>query len=161
MREIQGDLFEQQAEAIVIPTNTELVWRENGTVPISVMGAGVAKAAAERFAPGNTTNPLGRELGRRINLYGGEHIYAIQRCGLLWPYYVCLPTKRDWRKPSDLILIWDMVDELVQLTNTMGWQAVAMPRLGCGWGGLDWARVKPYLARTLDDRFIVVDLKGD
>ena len=35
--------------------------------------------------------------------------------------------------------------------------SIYLPHVGCGLGGLDWAKVGPALAGVLDDRFIAVD----
>jgi O-acetyl-ADP-ribose deacetylase (regulator of RNase III) len=150
VREIDGDLFAyDDADAIVIPTNTETVRTREGLTH-AVMGAGIAKVAADRWE----TLPIA--LAARMAAHGKEHVYAFDL------YFgsasvVCLPTKRDWRKPSDIDLIWRMVDELKIVTRTMGWESVALPRLGCGRGGLDWeTQVRRVLVELLDDRFIVV-----
>lgn len=157
MREENGDLFEVYPDAFVIPTNTQTT-----PIPIrrdiygcrAVMGAGLARQAAKKY------EWLAAWLGERIVTTGGEHIYAIKTDDDM-PYLICLPTKRHWKNPSDLYLIVDMVKELKDLTRMLGWSEVTLPRLGCGYGGLDWEReVKPILSGLLDNRFVVVHKEG-
>lgn len=143
MREEAGNLFAVKADAIVIATNWTT--KQNGD---AVMGAGVAKQAAQRW------RWLPTFLGDVIR-HHQIAVHAIRSED--GPHIVALPTKRDWRNPSDLALIGTMVQQLVWFATEYGWQTVALPRLGCGHGGLDWAvQVRPLLAEILDDRFIVV-----
>lgn len=46
---------------------------------------------------------------------------------------------------------------MVDLVNRHDWGTVALPRIGCGLGGLSWQDcVQPMLAQHLDDRFVVL-----
>ncbi len=156
MREITDDLFEVGANAIVIPTNTEI--KLDKGLDVAIMGAGLAKAAADRYPC------LPRWLAQRMMQSGREHVYVFDDIDMIegdGHHIVCLPTKRNWKDQSSPGLIYDMVAELVFLTNAMGWQNVALPRLGCGLGGLDWeTQVGALIGWKLDDRFTVVDLNG-
>lgn len=62
-----------------------------------------------------------------------------------WRWVALAATQDDWRKPSDLGWIESICLEFV-LTST-GWgDGIAVPKLGCGLGGLDWeAAVKPVM----------------
>lgn len=142
MRELTGDLFSYPADAVCIPVN----WRtkRNGD---AVMGAGVAKQAAERWPE------LPGFLGRVIR-HHELAVHAIRSDD--GPYLVMFPTKQDWREPSSTALIERMVTQLVWFTTEYGWRTVVLPRLGCGHGGLDWSDVRPVLERHLDSRFVVL-----
>jgi hypothetical protein len=61
---------------------------------------------------------------------------------------------------STLERIEQSCKELVALANLHKLNTVLITRAGCGNGGLDWNDVKPVMAKLLDDRFIVVDIKG-
>jgi O-acetyl-ADP-ribose deacetylase (regulator of RNase III) len=157
MRESTGDLFEDiTADAIVIPTNTEMKLLRG--FDVAIMGAGLAKAAAERYPclPG--------WLADRMLRTGREHVYVFDDIEMVehdGHHVVCLPTKRNWRDASNLGLIYEMCGELVAVTTAMGWKTVALPRLGCGLGGLDWElQVGPLIGHKLDDRFCVVTPEG-
>lgn len=149
MREERGDLFKHQADAIVIPIN----WRTKRSGE-AVMGAGVAKVAAARWSW------LPRHLGRHITCDRKTVRVFIDRTAKFdegGPEIIGLPTKYDWRQRSELGLILDGVRDLVQIADTSKWATVALPRVGCGLGGLDWeSQVRPLLAERLDNRFVVL-----
>jgi O-acetyl-ADP-ribose deacetylase (regulator of RNase III) len=133
---------------VCIPVNWTT--KRNGE---AVMGAGVAKQAAERWPW------LPRHLGRHIRCQPQEPRLFLDRTASLdenGPELLGLATKRDWRDPADMGLIEAGVNALAIVTNACGWRTVALPRLGCGLGGLRWEDVKPILACYLDDRFVVV-----
>lgn len=146
MREEAGDLFTYPADAIVIPTNTTV--RRDGR---AVMGAGVAKQAAERWPwlALSLGNRLRRDSPRRAAMTYFEVGETLS--------VVCLPTKRDWRDPADLDLIRIEAGRLVACADLCRWRTVALPRLGCGLGGLDWETdVRLILSPILDGRFVVL-----
>lgn len=147
MRTATGDLWTYPAQAIVIPIN----WRtkKNGE---AVMGAGVAKQAAQRWPW------LPRHLGLEIAASKAPKfcIDLTARMESDGPVILSVPTKRDWRDPADLGLIALAPAFLVTMADHYDWQTVALPRLGCGLGQLRWEDVRPVLAPILDDRFVVV-----
>lgn len=142
LHEVCGNIWDYPAAIVVIPTN--------GFVNISgraVMGAGLALQAANRYPD------LPEVLAKCIHV-SGNHVHVIRH------NIVAFPTKEHWRDPSSLGLIEAGALELASLANMLDWRArwsVALPRLGCGLGGLRWAHVKPILEKYLDDRFVVVD----
>jgi len=146
MKYVQGDLWKTAHENsgwIVVPTN--MLCRKDGK---AVMGAGVAKDAAELY-PDLPVN-LGEYLrsGAKPLLYIEHPI-------------ICLPTKVDWRDPSDLDLIENGCFELANFARVLhslnNYSPIYLPRLGCGLGGLNWERqVRPVLDVILDDRFVLV-----
>lgn len=118
---------------VVVPTNTEV--RRDGS---AVMGAGVAKAAAERFAE------LEQRYGRCLR--ADRPFTAFSDLRLL-----LAPTKQRWRQPSTL----DMVDEAA--ARVRRWSdahpaegMIAVPAFGCGRGGLGWDVVEPVLRAHLN-----------
>jgi O-acetyl-ADP-ribose deacetylase (regulator of RNase III) len=153
MREDRGDILTYQADAIVIPTNT--VYRmKNKNKAIAVMGAGLAKQAALKWPQ------LVLALGANLMADDWEHPFVhtftpIEQHGT--PIVFALPTKRHYRDESSLELISSGLDKLVHLVNTQDLKNIAVPRLGCGLGNLDWdTEVKPLMESKLDDRFVVV-----
>lgn len=137
MIEVRQDLWEVPADVRCVTTNGTVTRAGN------VMGGGCAREAAERYpdAP--------RALGELI-LCHGNHVY------LLNAELVAFPTKDEVRDPSTVERIRQSIDELIALTDLYGWRKVALPRPGCGLGGLTWSDVLPILA-PLDDRFLIVD----
>jgi O-acetyl-ADP-ribose deacetylase (regulator of RNase III) len=64
----------------------------------------------------------------------------------LFPKYIInFPTKRHWRGKSQLADIKAGLQTLIQEVKRLGIKSIAIPPLGCGNGGLDWAEVKPLI----------------
>jgi O-acetyl-ADP-ribose deacetylase (regulator of RNase III) len=62
------------------------------------------------------------------------------------PHYIInFPTKDHWRGNSRLEYIRDGLVDLVAKVQELGIKSLAMPPLGCGNGGLDWADVRPMI----------------
>jgi O-acetyl-ADP-ribose deacetylase (regulator of RNase III) len=64
-------------------------------------------------------------------------------------YVINFPTKRHWRASSRLTDIERGLDDLVRIIRELQITSVALPPLGCGNGGLDWADVKPRIRSAL------------
>jgi len=64
--------------------------------------------------------------------------------------YVCLPTKRHWRNPSQLDWIEIATRALAKNYWRHGITTLAIPALGCGLGELAWEDVKPILVHYFD-----------
>jgi O-acetyl-ADP-ribose deacetylase (regulator of RNase III) len=60
-------------------------------------------------------------------------------------YLINFPTKRHHREPSYLEDIESGLVALVEMVANLGIDSLAIPALGCGLGGLDWARVRPLI----------------
>jgi O-acetyl-ADP-ribose deacetylase (regulator of RNase III) len=142
MKVIEGDLFEQEADAICITTNGTL--RKDGRC---VMGKGCALGVVKRF-PG-----IDKILGDRIAT-AGNHIYCLRMNNA--PHIYSFPVKHHWAHPADIVLIARSARELLLITRVMGYKNIVIPRPGCGAGGLSWEVVGPVLQEILDDRFKVI-----
>ena len=59
------------------------------------------------------------------------------------------PTKGHWTAGSRLADIERGLDDLVSVIRREGTQSIAVPPLGCGNGGLDWAVVGPLIRAKL------------
>lgn len=153
MIEITGNLFNQQCDAICITTNG--VVKKNGD---AVMGAGVAKAAAKRWPwlPGHLGHLL--RYGNITRCLYNPKFPAEENFNIVLSHaIVSLPTKNNWRDDSDINLIEDSLQRLVQICNNEGWKTVCLTRPGCGNGHLNWEKdVRPLCLKYLDDRFKVV-----
>ena len=62
---------------------------------------------------------------------------------------VNFPTKRHWRGGSKLADIEAGLNDLVSVIRREKIQSIAIPPLGCGHGGLDWADVEPLIRAKL------------
>lgn len=140
MKEIHGNLWDADCDAIVITTN--------GTVKQSgeaVMGRGVARQAAKKWPH------LPMIWGTHLT-ENGNHVRGIRTLG---PYIVFFPVKAQWWQVADVGLIKRSTQELVEIVDEALWMHVALPRPGCGNGGLGWKMVKSVIEPLLDDRFVV------
>lgn len=127
-----GDIFESGADVLVCPVNC---------VP-GVMGAGLALEFAKRW-PG--LKAVHRLVARRGDIAPGR----VYMCG----FTALFPTKRDWHDRS---LLGDIKAGLASLAAALpeehwGAKSIAIPALGCGLGGLDWADVRPLIVDALAD----------
>jgi O-acetyl-ADP-ribose deacetylase (regulator of RNase III) len=147
MLEQVGDIFKQKdADAICFTSNG--VVKQNSEL---VMGAGVALAFKNKWPN------LPKFFGKKVEK-NGNHVYA-QAISLHAPtLFICsFPTKNNWQDPSDLKLIEQSANELVQVAKANGWKRVYLTRPGCGLGGLDWdTQVKPLISPILDNRFVIL-----
>lgn len=147
MIEKSGDIWRSGADVICIPTNGTVGRRGQ-----LIMGAGLAKQAADRYR--KLPNLAGNWVSQRGNVVG---VFHFDRA----PIIVTFPTKWDWRDKSDINLIRASAKQLANLADASWFQlSIALPRVGCGLGGLAWEQVRPVLSEHLDDRFTVVH-QGD
>lgn len=146
MRETRGDLWEfwSAGYTVCVPTNGQT--RKDKT---AVMGAGVAKACAERLPM------LPKLLGEKL-LAHGNHVYYFPEQRI-----ITFPTKHHWKDPSDLSLIEASARRLTALLDRdmvdPSAMPIYMPKVGCGLGNLSYDdEVKPILSQILDSRVLVI-----
>lgn len=158
MKEIKGNLWEQDSDALCITTNGT-VTKDNGEC---VMGAGIAKDAAKQYP--DMPKKLGeliKKYGNKVHIIGSMHRESIMRLhgALAFSYIIAFPVKHKWFEKADLELIKKSCKELVELADDLSWQKVVLVKPGCGCGKLSWEKdVKPIVSKELDDRFEVIDL---
>ncbi|APE33977.1 hypothetical protein BOX37_08325 [Nocardia mangyaensis] len=75
------------------------------------------------------------------------------------PFIINYPTKRHWRSPSRLADVAAGLPALAETIEANQTRSVAIPALGCGHGGLDWASVKPLIRQSLEPLPAVVDVR--
>lgn len=148
MREISGDLWEEEADAKVITTNAATNSRGH-----AVMGRGVALQCKERY-PG-----IEAIYGRWLDCNTARVTCMLSSDPVPIPLVFFL-VKYHWRERASIPLILQSLGQLIELTDTEGWNKIVMPRPGCGNGGLDWHDVGPILRASLDNRFYVVERQG-
>jgi O-acetyl-ADP-ribose deacetylase (regulator of RNase III) len=66
-------------------------------------------------------------------------------------WIINFPTKQDWRHPSKLEWVAAGLQDLRRVLLAEGIASVALPKLGCGLGGLDWNTVRPLIEQALGD----------
>ena len=132
----QGNLLEATADALVNTVNT-----------VGVMGKGIALQFKKAF-PENFRSY--RAACNRGEVTPGK-MFVFDRGRLDGPRYVInFPTKRHWREPSRLEDVRTGLEDLAEIVERLGIRSVAVPPLGCGNGGLSWAKVEPLIRRRLE-----------
>lgn len=135
MRFTQGNLLEADVDAVVNTVNT-----------VGVMGKGIALMFKERF-------PENFRAYRRACQAGevkvGE-MFATRSTELSGPQWIInFPTKQHWRQGTKLEWVRSGLDALKQFIVEKQIRSIALPPLGCGNGGLDWAIVRPIIEEVL------------
>jgi uncharacterized protein YwgA/O-acetyl-ADP-ribose deacetylase (regulator of RNase III) len=136
-----GDLFESGAQTITVTVNC-----------VGVMGKGIALEAKQRY-PDVFKEYAGLCANGRMRM--GEPIYLSR---LIGPSFLLFPTKDHWRSVSKLSDIERGLAYLREHTTQWRIRSLAVPPLGCGNGGLEWAVVGPALYRGLSELDIPVFL---
>ena len=138
IRFVTGDLLKSNAQALVNTVNT-----------VGVMGKGIALQFKSAF-PHNYDIYV--QACRRHDLTPGK-LLAVWDSNLLYgkKYIVNFPTKTHWRLPSRYEYIADGLLALKALIEKESITSIAIPALGAGNGGLDWAKVKQMILHELED----------
>lgn len=150
-----GNLFllPDGPEAAVVTTNG--IVKSNGD---AVMGAGIAKYARDSF-PGIDAMLGGfiKKHGSHSYFMGSWHDPRRAAAGMAPSVFVVtMPTKDDWRDPSDLDLIRRSAKELTGVADRNNLTRLYLPAPGCSLGRLDYiSQVRPAIAGILDGRFTV------
>lgn len=147
---VEGNLLEAPADALVNTVNTE-----------GVMGKGIALQFAKKF-PEMLAAYRGACKAGEVQP-GQMHVF--ERTEMFAPRYIInFPTKRHWRANSRLEDIDAGLVALVEEIRRLRIQSVAVPPLGCGNGGLNWADVLPLIRARLgglkDVKVLVYPPKG-
>jgi len=137
IRFAQGNLLNADVEAVVNTVNT-----------VGVMGKGIALMFKEKFPENfkdykNACDKKEIELGR---------MFVTESLELAGPRWIInFPTKAHWRFPSKLAWIRDGLADLRRVIVEYDIRSIAIPPLGSGNGGLDWAEVRPLIEAALTD----------
>jgi O-acetyl-ADP-ribose deacetylase (regulator of RNase III) len=133
----QGNLLEARTEALVNTVNT-----------VGVMGKGIALMFKERFAE-NFRRYAAACKAREVQT-GKMFVTPVHELdGPRW--IVNFPTKQHWRSPSRLEWVQEGLQDLRRFLLEQHIQSVAIPPLGAGNGGLEWAKVREQITQTLGD----------
>ena len=133
----QGNLLEARAEALVNTVNT-----------VGVMGKGIALMFKERF-PENFRRYAAACKGGEVRT---GHMFVTQLSELDGPRWIVnFPTKQHWRGDSRMEWIVEGLHDLHRFLTENKIKSVAIPPLGSGNGGLDWADVRAQVESTLGD----------
>ncbi len=132
---IKGDLLEASVEAVVNTVNC-----------VGIMGRGIALQIKNRF-PANFKAYAAA--CKRDEVQPGK-MFVHEIGGLINPRYIInFPTKRHWKGKSRMEDIEAGLAALAAEIRARKIRSIAIPPLGCGLGGLDWAAVRPRIASML------------
>lgn len=141
----KGNLLESDAEALVNTVNT-----------VGVMGKGVALMFKEAFPD----NFRVYEAACRAKELSVGKMFVTRRDAFLGPKWIVnFPTKAHWRHSSRMEWVESGLDDLKSVIITNNIKSIALPPLGAGNGGLDWADVRELMIkklRNLDDVRILI-----
>ena len=132
-----GNLLEADVDALVNTVNTK-----------GVMGKGIAlqfrRAFPANYAAYRAACDAGDvRLGKMFVVMTGR----LERPRLI----INFPTKGHWRSRSRIADIEAGLQDLRRVIDEYGVESLALPPLGCGLGGLDWAEVRPRIEAALGD----------
>lgn len=131
-----GNLLESDVEGLVNTVNT-----------VGVMGKGIALQFKNAF-PANF-KAYSKACKRRDVTLGKMFVFDNGR--LTNPRWIVnFPTKGHWRSRSRIGDVETGLVDLRRVIIELGIASIAVPPLGCGNGGLDWAEVRPLIEEKLD-----------
>lgn len=133
----EGNLLEARAEALVNTVNT-----------VGVMGKGIALMFRERFDENYRLYAAACK-AKQVQV-GKMFVTPVSELG--GPRWIVnFPTKQHWRNPSRMEWVVDGLQDLRHFLIQEQVKSIAIPPLGAGNGGLDWAEVRPHVEAALGD----------
>lgn len=137
IEEIQGNLLEADAEALVNTVNC-----------VGYMGKGIALQFKQAY-PDNFK--AYQRACKRGAVQPGQ-MWVFETGTLHNPRYIInFPTKRHWRGKSKIDDVGAGLRALVEEVNRRQIRSIAVPPLGCGHGGLDWRVVGPMIRKAFGE----------
>ena len=141
-----GDIWDwhnpNKKQFICIPTNQTVSKQGN-----AVMGRGIAFQAATKFPK------LKKDYGKLLlNNKTMNGFYIFSKYGL-----ITMPVKKHFKDQANIELINGSMENLsllLDMNNTI--KSVAIPMLGCGFGGLLYEKVLPVLLKHWHEKMILV-----
>jgi len=136
---LSGDLFINQYNAQALA---------HGCNCRGAMGAGVAKGFRERYpAMYDEYRRRCKAQPRQFNL-GDSFLWKEEDK----PYVFNLGTQEDyWRCRASCDAIKRSLETMKQHADEQDIRSIAMPRIGAGYGGLSWKKVRPIVERVFND----------
>ena len=132
-----GNLLTADVDALVNTVNT-----------VGISGKGIALMFKDAFPD----NFRAYEAASKAGEIAPGGLFITERRDMLGPRWIInFATKKHWRNPSRLEWIAQGLSALRREIAGRGIHSIAIPPLGAGNGGLDWADVKPLIAEALGD----------
>lgn len=127
-----GDIFNTECEALVNPVNIK-----------GIMGKGLALTFKTKYPAHFENYKRACQSGEMTT----NKVLAYQEIN--GPMIICLATKADWRDSSKMEYVSAGLDDLANQIKALGIRSIAIPKLGCGLGGLDWGKVRPLIIEKM------------
>ena len=147
----EKDIFLSGAQVLVNPVNC-----------VGAMGKGLAKEFKNRYP----TMFIGYHQDCKQGIYKPGYCFLSHQKDNQW--IANIATKQDWRDPSQKDWVIQGIKNLVHdITMSQGryrtqaLRSVAIPRIGCGLGGLDWNEMRPLIIQELKGCRFDVWLDGE
>ncbi len=132
---VKGNLLEEDVEVLINTVNT-----------VGVMGKGIALQFKQAF-PDNFI-AYQKACKNKSIVLGKIFVVPTHRLGN--PKYIFnFPTKSHWRSKTKLEDIDEGLKDLKQIIEEYQISSIAIPPLGCGFGGLNWRDVKPRIVSVI------------
>ncbi len=128
--ETEGNLLEAKTEALVNAVNC-----------VGVMGKGIALQFRREFSE-DYFKDYKRACQSGELAIGKVHVYELKNVETNPRFIINFPTKNHWRRQSRIEDIESGLQSLVEAIELYEIKSIAMPALGCGLGGLNYAEVK-------------------
>jgi O-acetyl-ADP-ribose deacetylase (regulator of RNase III) len=135
---VRGDIFDSPLQAITDPVNC-----------FGNQGKGLALQFKHHFS--NADKDYRDRCKKGQVRPGKPYLYTRST-----PWILFFPTKDHWRNPSQLNWIREGLDYISEYYERWGLFSLAIPKLGCGLGGLDWKVVKASIYNQLEDTNMLV-----
>ena len=126
----QGNLLVAPVDALVNTVNI-----------VGIMGKGIALQFKQAFPAMYRDYEMTCKAGE-VQL-GKMHVFDLGGLASVPRWIINFPTKGHWRERSRLTDIETGLEDLVATVLRLGIRSIAIPPLGCGNGGLNWADVRP------------------
>jgi O-acetyl-ADP-ribose deacetylase (regulator of RNase III) len=132
-----GNILDAEVEALVNTVNC-----------VGIMGRGIALQFKQAFPE----NFKAYEAACQRKAVEPGRMFVFDTGELTLPRYIInFPTKRHWRGKSRMEDIDSGLVALVEEVRSRRIRSIAVPSLGSGLGGLDWAEVRPRIEAALSD----------
>ncbi len=145
----QDNLLEENIEALVNTVNC-----------VGVMGKGIALQFKQAF-PENFKQYKKACDAKEVK---PGRMFTTSTDKLFPKYIINFPTKNHWKGKSKIEDIESGLKALVKEVRQLNIKEIAIPPLGCGNGGLDWAQVKPMIVNAFaelpDVRVVIFEAGG-
>lgn len=147
---IEGqNIFNSKAEALVNPVNCS-----------GIMGKGLALEFKKSFPEILTPYKQACKNSRLqpgilvlVHLLIQPDLFNFNRHKI-----VLFPTKKHWKGKSQIAWIEMGLIYLVEHYAEWNLKSIAMPKIGCGLGGLSWNEVKPLIEKYLEKELLEVEV---